>query len=471
MKFKKNIPINITGPTYLDNSRPLSSQESKNLYQDVVDAGKDNYVLRGWYGLTLKESVGNIDRGMIQQAEIGYRVSGQKLYSFNRSGIHAELADIPGTDRCILSNDGTNIIIVSNTGVYKWNGAISTVTDSNIVGSEAVTFLNSQMIYTKNKLFTIADPNLPDTASGLNSAAAESKPDDLVICYAFQQSAYMFGKRSTEPWWNSGEGNPPIARIDGQIFEVGCASKYSVANTDEFIYWLGDDNFIYRATGGTKEAISSSAISFAIENYEVKSDAIGQTLTINGLNFYIITFPSANKTWVLNEQLGKNGWFNISSGLNDGKYQATSFLSVYGKVFAADATNGGLYELSSSDLTNSGESIQRRRVTSSINSGLFGEKGSELQMSKMKIIMQTGNTIIDGQGADPQIQFEVSYDGGNSWVNKGWGHTGRLGEFTIQVEMFNLDVFYDCIVRLTTTDPSTYTLYSASADLRLTGSQ
>ena len=182
--------------------------------------------------------------------EIPYVVGGNMLYSWDEQGVLTEIGPIPGADRCILSNDGVNIIIVSDAGVFKYDGtSITTVTDVNIVGSEAVTFLNSQMIYTKPRLFTVADPNQPDVASGLNSGAAESKPDDLVIVYAFQQNAYMFGKRSTEPWWNSGNTNPPLSRIDGQIFEVGCASKFSVANTDEFLYWLGDDSAIYQATG------------------------------------------------------------------------------------------------------------------------------------------------------------------------------------------------------------------------------
>jgi hypothetical protein len=465
--FKKNIPINITGPSYQSRSKPLSVQQTKNLYQTVVEEGKDNYVMQQFAGLTLKDSASGIDRGMVKMKGVPYWVSGNNLYSFNNQGLLTNLGAIPGGDRCILSNDGTNIIIVSSSGVFKYDGAITEVTDSNITGSAAVTFLNSQMIYTKDRLFTIANPNQPDSASGLNSAAAESKPDDLVIAYAFQQNAYMFGKESTEPWWNTGEGNPPLARIDGQIFEVGCASKYSVDNTDEFLYWLGDDFAIYRATGGNKDRVSTAAISHAIESYSKIDDAIGQTFTLEGINFYMITFPSADKTWCLNESLGSNGWFELSSGLNDGKYQITSIIQAYGKLWGAD--DGNLYELDVDVFDNAGQEIQRRRVTSSINGKVLGAPGARLQMSRFEVLMEKGNGLASGQGDDPRIQFEVSYDGGRSWVPKGWGRVGRRGEFVIKVEMFNLDSFLDCIVRLTTTDANKYTLYSASADLRLAG--
>ncbi|MGB0945014.1 MAG: hypothetical protein ACPGUE_21610 [Marinomonas sp.] len=446
----------------------MSVQQTKNLFQELVDEGKEKYVLQQFMGANLLSSVGGKDRGFTVMLGIPYWVAGKKLYSFNSAGVATELGVISGSDRCILSNDGVNVIVVSNAGVYKYDGSsVSTVTDSNIVGSESVTFLNSQMIYTKPRLGTIADPNQPDVASGLNSFAAESKPDDLVAAYAFQQNAYMMGTVSCEPWWNTGEGNPPLARIDGQIFEVGCASKYSIANTDEFMYWLGDDHSIYRATGGAKDRISSSAISNAIEKYTTIDDAIGQAFTFQGLNFYMITFPTENKTWCINESLGSRGWFELSSGTNDGKYQMTSIVGAYGGLYAMD--DGNIYKLDANTYTNGADLIQRRRVTSSISGKLMNATGKRMQMSRFELIMEKGDTVVTGQGEDPKIQFEVSYDGGRSWKPKGWGRIGRLGEFIIKVEMFNLDTFYDCIVRMTTTDPAKYTLYSASADLRLAG--
>lgn len=468
MTFTKDIPVNTTGPSYQSRSKPLSVQRTQNYYAEVVEEGKEPYVLHQFPGLIERDQTNGRDRGVVRMKEIPYVVGGNMLYSWNEQGVLTEIGPIPGADRCILSNDGVNIIIVSDAGVFKYDGAsITTVTDPNIIGSEAVTFLNSQMIYTKDRLFTVADPNQPDVASGLNSGAAESKPDDLVIVYAFQQNAYMFGKRSTEPWWNSGNTNPPLSRIDGQIFEVGCASKFSVANTDEFLYWLGDDSAIYQATGGTKQRISTSAISGDIESYSTTVDAIGQTFTFQGMNFYMLTFPTVSKTWCLNESLGKNGWFELSSGLDYGQYEVSSIVQAYGKLWGVGF--GKLFELDINTYTNGGNPILRCRTTSSINGKLLGKPGAEVQMSKLKLLMETGRTVLSGQGENPRIMFEVSYDGGVSWVPKGWAKTGRLGQFILEVEMFNLDVFYDCIVRFSTSDPTQYSVYSATVDLRLTG--
>ena len=472
MSFQKDVPIQIIGPTYQDRSKPLSSQETKNFYHDIVEEGKDQYVIHSFPGLKTKSTASGIDRGMERMKEVGFRIAGQTLYSFDSVGNHTTLGTIPGVNRCILSNDGFNLIIVTDKTVRQWNGSeLTVITDSNIAGSSAVTYLNSQMIYTKPNLFTIADPDTPDTASGLNSADANSQPDDLLYCYAFQQSAYMIGKRSTEPWWNTGEGNPPLQRIDGQIFPIGSSAIHSVASNDDFLYWLGDDQAVYQASGGSKNRVSSTALSKEIESYSRIDDAIGQTFTFEGNNYYVLTFQTADKTWCLSEKLGDKGWFNLSSGLQGGRWQGQSILNVYDKLFVADMNNGNLYELDIDTFTNNSESIHRRRVTSSISGKTLGKPGAEVHLDKMKFIMEGRASVITGQGENPQITFEISYDGGNSWTNQGWGYVGRLGEFKIQVEMFCTGrcVFYDAMIRLTTSDNADYSIFSATADLKLTG--
>lgn len=472
MAFNKSIDVNITGPSYLSRSKPLSVQQTKNFYHQIVESGREQYVLHSFAGLTAKNTalIGD-DRGGRRALGLAFRVVGESLYSFDKFGTHTLVGAIAGTERCIFSDDGANLIVLVPGGnIYVWDKTdLNIIIDTNIIGSIAVTFINNQMVYTKPNLFIIANVGDPTTANGLNAANAESQPDDLVRAYAFQQSVYMFGETSTEPWWNSGTGNPPFSRIDGQIFEVGCIAPHSIAHTDEAIYWVGDDKSIYQATGGIKSRISSIAISHQLSTYSTLEDAHASTFTLEGQNFYMVTFPTANKTWCLNESLGVNGWFELSSGTSDGKYQGATIINAYNENYVFDADNGNLYILDLNNLQNNGETLHRRRVTGSINGKMLGKNGAEVQMSSFLLIMESGEGARSGQGVDPQIQFEVSYDGGRSWKSKGWGNVGRRGQTVLQVRMDNLDVFYDCIVRLTTSDPVPYHIYSATVDLRLTG--
>jgi hypothetical protein len=464
--------VQVAGPSYQSRSRALSSQATVNFYQEFDESGKAPLVLQSFPGQVLFGSGEDADRGQHIMSRVIYRVAGSTLYEVSATGEHIDRGTIKGSARCIFANDGENMFIVNAGNVQQYNRVNTTltdVTDVNIVGSIAVDFLNSQFIYTKPNLFIISDVGNGASASGLNAAQAESQPDDLVRAYVFDQVVYMFGELTIEPWYNSGSGSPPFERIDTNMMSIGLASMHSVSHNDNFLYWLGDDRQVYQASGGQPRRVSSIAIAHAIENYTTVNDATGFTFTLEGQNFYFLSFPSENKTWVMNEGLGDNGWFELSGDTNFGKYNTTSYSTLRGKHYLADELNGNLYELSLDSFTNNGEIIQRTRVMSSLHGGLIGNPGKRVQMSRFELILETGVGLITGQGEDPRIMIEASYDGGKSWSAGEWMRIGRLGESNVRAEWWNLNSFYDLIIRITTSDPVHYTIISGAIDARLAG--
>lgn len=470
------VPVNITGPSYQSRSRPLSSQVTQNFYQQFNEGGKDKYVLLPFPGLKVISSKAGSDRGFHRMAEVLYQVKGVTLYSIDKTGLHTAKGVIPGTGRAIIADDGINMFIVSDLKVWKFStdtDLVTEVTDLNITGSKSVDFFNNQFIYTKDRFSTVSNVGDGSTASGLNVVGEETLPDDLVRDYVFDEVIYRCGVRSIVGWYNSGVGSPPIEKLQGRIFTVGLAAINSIAHTDQAFYWLGDDFAIYRASGGSEERISTDAISNQLQKFTDVSDAIANTFTFEGQNFYQITFPTGNRTFVINETLGENGWFELSSGINSpldsSEYQGTSIINAYGKNFVADVDSGSVYTLDFDTHTNDNKPLQRIRVTQSVNGELLGAKGKRVQMSELKIIMETGVGLVEGQGDNPRIMIEYSDDGGNSWNAGSWPQVGRMGEFTLQVEWFNLESFYDRIFRVSTSDPVNYSIYSATIDLRLAG--
>jgi len=469
----QTVPINITGPSYQSRSRPLSSQQTKNWYQQFSDSGKEKYVLLPFPGLRTSGNAAGLDRGFHRMAEILYQVKGNSFYQVEANGAHKLRGVIPGVKRCIMADDGINIFIVSpNQQVWKYSSdtkLITEVTNTNIRGAQSVDFINNQFLYTFPEWTVVSNVGDGSEASGLNIIAEETQPDAMVRDFVFDEVIYRCGVRSIVGWYNSGVGSPPIEKLQGRIFNVGLAALYSIARTDEAFYWLGDDNAVYVSQAGSKQRISTDAISDTIKGFNVTSDAIGYTYTFQGQNFYTITFPSANKTFTVNESLGQNGWFELSSGTENGKWQASSVVNVYGQNFAADETNGNIYTLDLDTFTNNGEILQRTRVTASVNGDLAGAKGKRVQMSRLELIMETGVGLLTGQGDNPRIMIEASYDGGRSWTHGAWAKTGRLGEFVLKVEWFSLRSFMDMMVRVSTTDAVNYSIYSATIDLRLAG--
>ena len=468
------VPVNITGPSYQSRSKPLSSQQTVNWYQQFNEGGKEAYVLMPFPGLETKGNAAGKDRGFHRMAEILYQVKGTSLYEIDKLGNHTLRGTIPGTKRCIIADDGINMfIVVPGDRVWQYNtdtNAVSQVTNVNITKALSVDFFNNQFIYTFADFSTVSDVGNGAEATGLNRIGEETLPDAMVRDFVFDEVIYRCGVRSIVGWYNSGVGSPPIDKLQGRIFNVGLSAPYSIAKTDEAFYWLGDDNAIYRAQAGTKERISSDAISNAISKFSVIDDAIGFTYTFEGQNFYTITFPSENQTFTVSESLGENGWFELSSGLQDGKWQGSSVISAYSKNYVADADNGNVYLLDLDTYENNGESIKRTRVTSNIDARLVGGAlGDAVTMSSVIISMETGVGLIVGQGDNPRIIVEASYDGGRTWAAGAWPKVGRLGEFVLKVKWDNMKTFYDCMLRISSTDPVNYSVYSANIDLKLAG--
>jgi hypothetical protein len=468
------VPLNTTGPSYQSRSKPLSSQQTKNWYQQFSESAKDKYVLMPFPGLLSLGNAAGKDRGFHRMAEVLYQVKGTSLYEIDKLGAHTLRGTIPSTERCIIADDGINMfIVVPGKKVWKYTtdtNLITEVTNVNITGALSVDFFNNQFIYTFADFSTVSDVGNGAEASGLNRIGEETLPDAMVRDFVFEEIIYRCGVRSIVGWYNSGVGSPPIERLQGRIFNIGLYAPNSIAKTDEAFYWLGDDNAIYRAQAGSKQRVSTDAISHAIANFAVTDDAIGFTYTFEGHNFYTITFPSANKTFTISEVLSENGWFELSSGTNDGKWQVSSVISAYGKNYAADSDNGNVYCLDLDTYTNNGEALQRTRISSNIDARLIGGSiGDAVSMSSLTISMETGVGLIAGQGDNPRIIVEASFDGGRTFSAGAWPRVGRLGEFVLKVKWDNMRTFYDCMLRISSTDPVNYSVYSATIDLKLAG--
>lgn len=458
----QTIPFNIIGGTHESRSRPVSVQNTTNMYLQVNEYSDKKVSLQSFPGLSIISEVGETnERGSHVMNEVAYRVVGNSLYEVDPSGSHSQKGFVTGDDRVIMEDDGENLVIVSDK-VYVYSSFTKTFkenTNVNLVNVLSVTIINNQFIYTTPDLSFIAQPGLPFEVSGLDAVGAESSPDNLVRDYTFNQTIYRFGDRTLEPWYNSGVGSPPIDRIDGQQKNVGLGAIHSVAKTDNAVYWLGDDRSIYRISGSSMEKVSDDTISNAIEGMQKYNDALGFSITLQGQDFYIITFPSENKTYLLNGSLSKQGWANLSSTTQDSFYSATSAVSVYGKTFMC---SGGKWQLLDiNEYKQDTEVLLRKRTTGALQAKDFNLSSDSMVMSRLYLDIEQGVGLITGQGERPRLMVEVSIDGGRSFPHVAWMELGRLGEHTLRTEVDLMARGQSFIFRLNMSDPVPLTIKGA----------
>jgi hypothetical protein len=391
------VPINITGQQYQSRSGQLSNQVTQNFYAELVEDpfGKAKYVLQPTPGLVYFGTGGlSSDRGTFEHLGVLYHVCGTVLYTVASDGTHTSRGTIAGAqnERVIFTAIGTNIVIVANAGanIYQWNGsALSAITDGDLETPQSAAHLNNQVIYQgDNNRFCSSDVGDATSIGALNYAAAESFADSLVRVYVFNQRLYLFCGKTIEQWWNSGQGNPPLDRVEGGIMQVGLAAKHSVASNDHRMYWLGDDRQVYvLMEGAAQQPVSNIAMHGKLSAYATISDAIGFCFTFQGQEFYCLSFPAQDESWLLNET---TGWSTISSGTAGGRSIVNSHAFVFGKHIVSDYRSGVLYEWSATTYTENFSPIVKIRDSAPLHGGLFGGPGLRVEQNDLRLIMEVG---------------------------------------------------------------------------------
>lgn len=467
------VPINLTGGSYEHKSRPLTNQRTRNFWPQLINTKKarSEYILQSFYGLkAFATQSGNADRGMLVNKNRLYKVTDNTLYEVNSVGVYTSLGTIPGSNRCIMKAMGSQIIIANGSGlVFVWDGtSLTQNTSINLGTPRGVAVLNNQAIYDAGtgQGFDVSDVGQPSSIDGLNNANAESFSDDLLIPYAYRETLYLCGRETIEIWWNSGQGNPPFDKVQGAVINMGLAAIYSMADTPDFLFFLGSDNQFHSITPGTSgvdTVISTPAMAKQLDTYLVTSDCIGWTMQLEGQWFYVAAFPSEDITWVY--PVGGE-WFEWGTG-DVGRHLANSYASVFNKHLVAEYNSGNIYELSAETYTDMGNTIVRTRDSAPIHSGLIGQDNKPFEINSLELILETGVGLLSGQGSDPQIAVSVSRDGAKTFGTERFVRVGRLGE-RVLVRLNNLGRFKDsCVIRLRVSDPIYWAIYSSNVDMEI----
>lgn len=472
------VPINIVGGSYAHRSRKQSAQVTRNWWpQKQEGLGEGKIILEGTPGLTLFSAVeaGHAsDRGMIEHKGILYKVSGTRLSSVASDGTRTTLGTITGSGRCIMDALGDSVLIANGDGdVWEWNGSTLTAgSDVDFETPTAVTVINKQAIYDgDDDRFCVSDVGLPLQINGLNYATAEVKADDLLRPYAFNQNVYMFGEKTIETWWNSGQGKPPFDRIEGGLFNIGLAAVHSVASNDNHMYWLGDDKNVYSlGADGIDRTFTPLTLVREFANYSSVSDAIGWCMTFHKQNFYFLKFPSANRTWVYPEG---GEWFQLSSstyesGATSGRHKSNSYAFAYGRHLMADEA-GNILEFDEDAFDDNGDTIKRIRDTAPIHGGLLGMPGKEICITEFKLIMETGVGTV---GANtPTVSVAFSEDGGRTFGTEYWndaGDVGDTGDYLKEIVWSGVNITgTNIVVRITASADVYYSIHDAAAEIEI----
>jgi hypothetical protein len=454
------IPVNITGGTYESPAVQLSAQLTRNWYPEIQKDG--SYTLMPWYGYTsFSSDQSGSDRGMLFHRGVLYKVTGISLYSVNSNGVSTSLGTIQGSRPVVMQGFGKNVLIATGEGrVYEYDtSTVNELTDVDFQSPTWVAVLKNFAIYGGDEdQFVVSAFSDASDVNALDYARAETAADDLVRGEAFGEELYLFGTRTLERWFVSGVGRPPLAFRDSA--PIGIASRMSVAKNDQFMYWLSDDRKIYRVPG--LQPVQNIGIAHVFDNYTTVDDAIGFCCTKDGQNFYHLTFPTENATWLYCETV--NEWVNLSSQTSEGRDIAQSYAYAYGRHLVGDYSGSNIYEWGDGYTENSAE-IERERITLPLDGKLLGAPGRDIELNRFELFAEMGVGNINE--VDPQICLQVSTNRGRTFNTERWASIGRSGEFENRVIWNNLGRAQSFVFKIKAADNAQFVIRDAAVDFEV----
>lgn len=380
------------------------------------------------------------------------------------------LNDLDGSPATIQSNGdgGGQLFITSGSKGYLYNLDNSAPASLVLDGANIGGFLDGFFLALDTSTSTLKISELFDGATWdpLQVAQRNDAADKWISMIVSHKEIWLFGSQTTSVYYNAGASDFPFIPNPSVQINVGILAPYSVATLDNAPIWLGQSangtGVIYRANGYTPQRVSNHALEFALSTYATLTDAQAWTYEEQGHSFYVLTFPTADVTWVYDAATGQ--WHQR------GDWNGTEYTSlpVYGHMYAfgkhvtGDRFSGALYEMSvafPSDST--GRTIRRMRRAPHLSN-----EGKGLIFDRLQIDLETGLGVSSGQGEDPQLMLRWSDDGGQTWSNERWASAGRMGAYRARAIWRRLGYSRDRVFELAVSDPIPWRINDAWIDVR-----
>lgn len=463
----KTVQVALVGGSNQNRSKAFNNERTANLYAEPSTTGAYPSVLLSWPGdVAFSDGTGSgTARGMYctGRGEL-FKAADNSLYQIDSSGTETLIGTIDGTGHVSFSDLGQTLLIATNTSGYTYDGTtLAQVTDIDYEAGGTVAALNNQAIWHGfNQRFNVANAGTPSDIDALNYATAESSGDNLIAVYVFRETLYLFGQKTTEPWYNSGVGSPPFDRIQSGKMDVGLISAQAVGNNDRILYWIGDDANLYRATAYDPTPIMPPSIHRQFQDYDLTGARV-RCITYDGQEFVLILTNSA--TWLYSETV--NAWYELTYTASESIYIGYDYCYAFNKHLIMSRIDGRILELSDTTFTSNGQTVIKERVTAPVTGAQLGKNGARFYVKRIELIMEsgTGNTTTP----DPQVMLYYSTDYGQSFREFTWPKIGRGGQNDLRIEGYLMVSCRQIQFKIRFSDPNLLALQSLAIDVQLAG--
>lgn len=324
------------------------------------------------------------------------------------------------------------------------------------------------------------------TWNALDFSSKDGQPDPIVALVDNHREMWLFGSKTTEVWINAGQAGFAFARLQGVFIQEGCAAPYSAIVCQSSILWLAQSKegtgMVMKSVGYQSQRISTHAIEREIQGFARINDATAYCYQQEGHLFYVLTFPSADRTFCFDLTTGL--WHERAAFSNGSfhRHRSNCYALFRGMNIVGDFENGRLYDLDLGTYDDDGDMKKFLRTWPAQSTGqlthrrdthsqleLYTQPGGHLDCGPNIRVLKSSDDdwrtlhssdndvrVLSGaevgECAKPQYMLRWSDDGGQSFGNEHWISAGEIGETILRYIWRRLGSSRDRIYELSATD-------------------
>ena len=461
--------VPLTGGAYTARSLIASAQRCCNLYPEPIPREQGEPAEFTYYptpGLSLLSNnpYNAPGRGLYTGSDNNlYAVVGSYFFRIDGKWNWHQISALPNdmTTSLVSMKDNTEALIIVNGSMIGYQyamptsptdtGVLSQINDPAFYGSTRVDFIDTFFLFNRpgTPQFYVSPSEYSASGSTpfdpLYFANKTGAPDYLTVAAVVNRNIWLIGRDTAEIWADAGSPDFPFQEIGGAFVQHGCIAPYSVAQADASLFWLGHDPqgsiIVLQTVADNVKRVSTYALEAEWYNYPTVDDAIGYTYQINGHTFYVITFPSGDRTWVYDMATELwHSWGVFDSNGVQHRHPGCCAAYAYGAHVVLDYRNGALYQIDADSETDLGQPIPRIRS--------FPHMTNDWRRTfytRFTADMQVGTAPVDGRG---QVSLRYSDTRGATWSNPIMATLGVTGQFNTSVNWWRLGTARDRVFEI-----------------------
>jgi hypothetical protein len=328
------------------------------------------------------------------------------------------------------------MVIVAGSVAYLWDGTTfgAFATPAPVAD---VAYLAGRFVYalSGSDTFYWSEVNDATNIGGLNFATAETSADPDMGFAVLNDELLIFGASSVEVWNPTSDPDTPFSPVEGRGYQRGCVARGSIAFCDNAIFWVGDNQVIYRSDNAN-DRVSSSSIESKIRQCANLAGITSWVATFEGHEFYVINLPGvgtyAYDASRLGETIGGYGqsasrgqWAEWTS-YGRPTFRGQVCASRTGIIWVGDDTSNVVWQFTVGVFTDGTDPIVR-----TASAFIKVESGNPRCLNiVLHCVQGVGNTL--PPGVNPVVEMRFSDDQGRTFGKWRAANLGALGVYSKQ---------------------------------------